>query len=414
MGKAVDRPPLDAFRFFDVAGRHQSFAKAARELGVTSGAVAHRVRKLEEYLGIKLFERKSHGLALSARGQALLIEVQHILCALDRTTERFRAGSKAGALKLVAVEAFAEMWLMPRLAGRHQSFAKAARELGVTSGAVAHRVRKLEEYLGIKLFERKSHGLALSARGQALLIEVQHILCALDRTTERFRAGSKAGALKLVAVEAFAEMWLMPRLAAFRSAHPEIVIEFETSLSDHYEVDPARRAFDVWIAFVAGVPRTVQSEVLFEETLVPVCSPALLASRGRPVHPADLHGWPLLYDLAWDDYWAHWFASREAGVPDMSRASGYRLYSMMVQAALEGMGVALGHSLLIAPYLEDETLVALFEPPVEAPARYFLAVAPGSEDKPEARAFLNWLRAETQKSDAAGKPAPRPTPQGEG
>ena len=297
------------------------------------------------------------------------------------------------------------------VAGRHQSFAKAARELGVTPGAVAHRVRTLEQYLGADLFVRQSHGLDLNARGQAFLVEVQHTLCALDKTTDRFRAGAKAGALSLVAVEAFAEMWLMPRLAAFRCAHPEIVIEFET---DHYEVDPARREFDVWIAFVAGVPRTVQSEVLFEETLVPVCTPAFLASRGRPVHPADLREWPLLYDLAWDGYWAHWFASREAGVPDMSRASGYRLYSMMIQAALEGMGVALGHSLLIAPHLEGGTLVALFEPPVAAPARYFLAVAPGSADKPEARAFLDWLRAETRKSDAAGKSAEEPAPHGEG
>ena len=316
-------------------------------------------------------------------------------------------GKAVGRPPLEAIRCF-------EVAGRHQSFAKAARELGVTSGAVAHRVRTLEQYLGVKLFERQSHGLALSVRGQAFLVEVQHTLSALDKTTERFRASAKSGVLKLVAVEAFAEMWLMPRLAAFRSAHPEIVIEFETSLSDHHEIDPARREFDVWIAFVGSVPRTVQSEVLFEETLVPVCSPAFLASRGRPEQPADLHGWPLLYDLAWDDYWAHWFACREAGAPDMSRASGYRLYSMMIQAAREGMGVALGHSLLIAPYLERATLVALFEPPVAAPARYFLAVAPGSGDKPAARAFLDWIRAESRKSDAAGKPAAGQAPQGEG
>ena len=315
-------------------------------------------------------------------------------------------GKAVGGAPLEAIRFF-------EVAGRHQSFAKAARELGVTSGAVSHRVRTLEQYLGVELFERQSHGLALSARGQAFLVEVQHSLCALDNTAERFRAGAKAGALKLVAVEAFAEMWLMPRLAAFRCAHPEIVIEFETSLGDHHEVDPARRAFDVWIAFVASVPRTVQSEVLFEETLVPVCSPALLASRGRPEHPTDLHGWPLLYDLAWDDYWAHWFASREAGAPDMSRASGYRLYSMMIQAALKGMGVALGHSRLIAPYLEDGTLVGLFEPPVAAPARYFVAVAPGSGEKPEARAFLDWLRGETRKSGAPGTPAAVSALQGE-
>ena len=298
------------------------------------------------------------------------------------------------------------------VAGRHQSFAKAARELGVTPGAVAHRVRTLEQYLGVELFERQSHGLALSARGEAFLVEVQHILSNLDTATARFRAGTKGGVLKLVAVEAFAEMWLMPRLDAFRSAHPEIVIEFETSLGDHHEVDPARREFDVWIAFVGSVPHTLQSEVLFEETLVPVCSPAFLALRGRPERPGDLLGWPLLYDLAWYDYWAYWFAKREAGAPDMSRASGYRLYSMMIQAALKGMGVALGHSLLISPYLEGGTLVGLFEPPVAAPARYFMAVAPGSRDKPEARAFLEWIRAETRMGDAAGKPAAEPDPGG--
>ena len=300
------------------------------------------------------------------------------------------------------------------VAGRHQSFAKAARELGVTSGAVSHRVRTLERFLGAELFERQAHGLVLSARGRAFLDELQHVLRALDRTAERFHADAKPGTLRLVAVEAFAEMWLMPRLAQFRAAHPEIVVQFETSLGDHHEVDPARRDFDVWLAFVGSVPRTMQSEVLFEETLVPVCSPALLESRGRPEAPADLHGWPLLYDLAWDEYWAHWFASREAGAPDMSRASGYRLYSMMVQAALEGMGVALGHSLLIAPHVERGTLVELFAPPIAAPARYFLAVGPGSEEKREVRAFREWLRAETRRSDAARRPAAAPVLQGEG
>ena len=97
----------------------------------------------------------------------------------------------------------------------------------------------------------------------------------------------------------------------------------------------------------------------------------------------------------------------------MSRASGYRLFSIMIQATLKGMGVALGHSPLIAPYLERGTLVELFEPPLAAPARYFLAVAPGSEDKPEARAFLDRIGAETRMSDASGRPAAKPDPRGE-
>lgn len=290
-------------------------------------------------------------------------------------------------------------------AGRHESFARAARELGVTPGAVSHRVRVLERHLGEALFERHSHGLSLNARGELFLVEVRDILASLDATTARFRSGAAAGVLKLVAVEAFAEMWLMPRLSSFREAHPEIAIEFETSLSEHHEVDPSSRSFDVWIAFVPGVPRTVRSEVLFEETLVPVCSPSLLSSRGGPCDPADLHGWPLLYDLAWDGYWGHWFSAQGCGAPDLSRASGYRLYSMMIQAAVEGMGVALGHSLLVSPHLERGVLTGLFEPPVAAPSSYFLTVSPGSGEKPEVRAFLDWIRSERRSGGASGPAA---------
>ena len=294
------------------------------------------------------------------------------------------------------------------VAGRHESFATAARELAVTPGAVAHRVRTLEQFLGVALFERRPHGVALSRSGQTMLVDVQRALAALDNAAGRIRAGVTGGILRLVVVEAFAEMWLMPRFAAFLEAHPDIVVEFETSLGDYHEVDPDRSDFDIWIAFVTAVPRTVQSEVLDDETLVPVCSPELIASRGRPRHPAELHEWPLLYDRAWDDYWAHWFAARDASAPDLSRASSYRLYSMMIQAAVDGMGVALGHSLLIAPHLENGTLEALLGPPLPAPARYFLAFGPGAVERPEVRAFRDWLRNETGRDGTAGAAADPP------
>ena len=98
----------------------------------------------------------------------------------------------------------------------------------------------------------------------------------------------------------------------------------------------------------------------------------------------------------------------------MSRAVG--LWSVLGDGpgALKGMGVALGHSLLVAPYLERATLVALFEPPVAAPARYFLAVAPGCAEKPGAREFLDWLRVETRRIDAAGRLVVEQAPRGEG
>ena len=284
-------------------------------------------------------------------------------------------------------------------AARHQSFVRAAEELQVTAAAVAYRVRALERHLGRPLFERSRRGVSLNDLGKACFSDVQRLLADVGDIVERYRDKTGQRVLKLVAVEAVAEMWLMPRLSTFRLAHPDIAIEFET---DHLEVDPARRNFDLWLAFTDKVPHTVRSDVLFEETLVPVCSPAFLVSQGTPARPADLHHLPLLYDLAWHDFWAWWFANREAGPPNLSKASGFRLYSMMIQAALEGMGVALGHSLLVEPELRKGTLVTLFEPPVAAPFRYFLATGPGSGDKPEVQAFRAWVLQHTRCEPSAG------------
>ena len=144
----------------------------------------------------------------------------------------------------------------------------------------------------------------------------------------------------------------MPRLAAFKTAHPAVAIEPETN---HRGVDPDRRDFDAWFAYTGETaalrPRTCREdtlleETLFEEDLLPVCSPALLAALGRPEGRAGLDGWPLLYDLGWDADWSYWFARQGKPTPDLSRASGFRLYSMLIQAAVHGIGAAIGRPML--------------------------------------------------------------------
>ena len=273
-------------------------------------------------------------------------------------------------------------------AARHDSFVRAGEELGVTAATISHRVQALETHIGAQLFSRHARGVRLNVRGREYAGEIQRIFAELSTATEQHREHSNATHLKLVAVEVVAEKWLMPRLADFRAAHPDISIEFET---DHREVDPERRDFDVWIAFTDRVAETLHVETLFEETLLPVCSPAFLKVQGQPREPADLHGWPLLYDLHWKTYWSHWFAHQGAKDADLSQASGFRLYSMMVQAAVDGMGVALGHSLMIARELEQRTLVSLFDARVTAPARYVLVTAPAAIRKPQVRAFRDWV-----------------------
>lgn len=280
-------------------------------------------------------------------------------------------------------------------AGRHASFTKAAQELCRTPAAVAGRVKALEKALGFPLFERHARGIRLSLRGQAFLVDVQRILSDVEHTTDRHRDSESAGGLRIVAAEVLAEKWLMPKLAQFRSSYPEFNIRFET---DHGAVDPGRRRFDVWVTFTSKVDADHHTEILFEETLVPVCSPGFLLERGRPETPADLLGHPLLYELACEGCWSVWFASQGAPAPDLSEASGFRLYSTVIQAAASGMGVALGYSRMIETELEQGTLVKLLDSPIVSPACYVLVTPPGSENRSDIQAFRSWIL------DQAGSP----------
>ena len=296
-------------------------------------------------------------------------------------------------------------------AARHQSFVLAGKELGVTAAAVGHRIRTLEKHLDAELFERRRRSVHLNRRGRAYLKEVQRILAEVHGVSEQQRSTPRR--VRIVSVEAVAEKWLLPRLASFKAAHPGIAIEIETN---HRSVDPALRDFDAWLAYSGetSAPRpltrreeTLLEETLYEEALLPVCSPALLAARGRPRSPAALRDWPLLYDLGWDADWSYWFARQGHPTPDLSRASGFRLYSMLVQAAASGLGAAIGRPMLIAHELERRILVPLFDRQEGAPERCCLITTAASRQRPELRAFRNWILREAALPPPAAPGFPR-------
>ncbi len=285
-------------------------------------------------------------------------------------------------------------------AARHESFSKAAAELGVTAAAVAYRVRALEEHLEAPLFERRQRGVLLNPRGRTYLTEVQRILADFHGVSERHSRQPRR--VRIVSVEAVAEKWLLPRLAALEAAHPGIVIELETN---HRGVDPGGHDFDAWIAYTGATAAphpvmrrvdTLIEETLFEEQLFPVCSPALLDARGRPASAAGLEGWPLLYDLGWDSDWAYWSACQNEPAPDLSGASGFRLYSMVVEAAVQGLGAAIGRPALIAGELASGTLVPVLEQQADAPERCCLITSASSRRKPEVQAFRRWILQQAQ------------------
>ena len=293
-------------------------------------------------------------------------------------------------------------------AARHQSFARASEELGVTPASIAHRIGMLEKHLEVPLFERRHRSVRLNRRGRAYLKEVQRILAEVHGVSERQRRWPRR--VRIISVEAVAEKWLVPRLATFKAEHPAVAIELETN---HRGIDPDDRNFDAWFAYTGetAAPRPVTSredtlleETLYEEDLLPVCSPALLAALGRPQDPADLEEWPLLYDLGWDADWAYWFTRQGQSTPDLSQASSFRLYSMLVQAAVHGIGAAIGRPMLIARELENRTLVPVFDHQAEAPERCCLITTTASRQRPEVQAFREWVLEEaTAAADSAAR-----------
>ena len=211
---------------------------------------------------------------------------------------------------------------------------------------------------------------------------MQRILAEVHGVSEQQRATPRR--VRIVSVESVAEKWLLPRLASFKAAHPGIAIELETN---HRSVDPSRRDFDAWLAYSGetSAPRpltrredTLLEETLYEEALLPVCSPTLL------------------YDLGWDADWSYWFARQGVPTPDLSRASGFRLYSMLVQAAANGLGAASGRPMLIARELSNRTVVPLFDRQQEAPERCCLITTAASRQRPELRAFRDWILREAR------------------
>ena len=296
-------------------------------------------------------------------------------------------------------------------AARHESFKHAATELGVTPAAVGYRIRALEQHLDVELFDRHQRGVNLNRHGRAYLEDVKRILAEVHNATERHRRRPRR--VRVVSVEAVAERWLTPRLASLEAAHPGITIELET---DHRGVDVGRRDFDAWIAYTGetAAPRptsqrgdTLLEETLYQEQLLPVCSPGLLKARGRPESPADLWGWPLLYDLGWDSDWAYWATQQNQPAPDLTRASGFRLYSILIDAATQGVGAAIGRTTLIERELQHRTLVPALQHQEDAPERCCLITTEASRQRPEVQALRQWLLQQTQTTN---QPANHPNP----
>ncbi len=282
-------------------------------------------------------------------------------------------------------------------AGRLLSFTRAAEELFVTQSALSRQVQALEEALGVELFVRGHRTLALTPAGAAFHRDVVAALNALATAADAARGAVRAPGLTLSTTVSFASLWIIPRLAEFRSRHP--AIEVYISANDRL-VDLGRGDVDVAVRYLPDAKTPEGAVRLFGERMMPVVSPQLVRRGGTPLaSPADLARHVLLHlddpegRTPWLD-WSVWLAAN--GQPGLKPAGSLRftLYDQVIQAAVAGQGVALGRVPLIAGHLRDGRLVAPFPKRYESARGYYAVVAPHAIERADVRAFVAWLHDE--------------------
>jgi len=270
---------------------------------------------------------------------------------------------------------------------RHLSFTRAAIELCVTQAAVSHQVKGLEQRLGASLFRRLPRGLALTDEGLALLPTVRDGFDRMGAALERFSAGRVMEVLSVGVVGTFAVGWLLPRLPAFREAYPFVDLRLFTN---NNRIDIAGEGLDCAVRFGDGAWHGTEAAPLFAAPMTPLCAPA---TAERLKTPEALSSEVLLRSYRAAD-WPDWFAA--AGlVPPPIRGPVFDSSWVMVEAAMQGLGVALAPPMMFARDLQQGRLVRPFETQVSA-GRYWLTWLKSRAPTPALRAFQAWLSSPSE------------------
>ena len=285
-------------------------------------------------------------------------------------------------------------------AARLRSFKSAAEELYLTPSAVSHQMKELQEALGVRLFERKPRALELTQAGAILLDEVGPLLEALDRTLAQVARRGGRRALRVLLPPFFASELFIPRLAGFCAEHPEIDIQIDTR-----DPRPARHpaSADVSILIAATEPQGVQCSRLFPLSLTAVCAPqhtAAVARLGRAVFKE----MALIVHKPRAQAWSEWAEEVGLDTPEPRNVLELDTLHAVVRAAERGIGVALVPTVHCEDWFRSGALVRMF--PVELPTAdtYYLVTRPKDADKPDIRAFSDWMVAQFTEPRTATRP----------
>jgi LysR family transcriptional regulator, glycine cleavage system transcriptional activator len=298
----------------------------------------------------------------------------------------------AGRRELPSLRALAAF----EAAGRQRSFSRAARELGMSQSAVSQQVAGLEAELGRPLFDRGHRGVTPNADGLALLHAATAGFDAIEAAARAVRCRPSVGVLQVATDFGFAAWWLMPRLAALQGCLPGVEVRILTSQQE----DELHPQTDVSVVFGRGPWPGCVVQRLTRERVMPVCSPQVLARLGAAPEPAALGQLRLLHLaapapgrwLSWQDWFAHHGIQRHARRDDLTFDS----YQLVLQAALQGQGAALGWAPLTDGLMQDGSLVAMAADALESDRGYHLVVPQERVLHPAVVQFSGWLLGECQ------------------
>jgi LysR family glycine cleavage system transcriptional activator len=291
-------------------------------------------------------------------------------------------------------------------AARTGSFTLAANELNLTQGAVSRQILLLEELLGIKLFERVRQRVVLTPAGAFYAERVHEALASIAAATAQTMASrGKGGILRLGVLPSFGTRWLIPRMPDFFERHHDVTVNFISQLPAAF--DFAQQTFDAAITF--GIPRwggTTVHELMGEE-LIPVAAPSLVERLGIK-KPADILGATLLVHTSQTDAWQDWFNTHSLDYAKNRSSLSFEQFTMILPAAVAGLGVALTPAILVEAELASKSLVRLFKPSVlTRPGKFHYLVYPTEkQDYPPVAAFREWLLSEiADRTNIAIEPA---------
>ena len=275
-------------------------------------------------------------------------------------------------------------------AGRHLSFTKAADELHVTQAAVSHQIKALEEWLGVMLFQRLNRGLKLTDEGQEYLGPLTEAFDLMGGATAKLMDQDNVKTLSVSTLSSFASIWLLPRLKKFRDRYPDLNVRLVTSRQESDML--LEGEVDLDIRYGEGRWQHMQADRLLTEEVFPVCSPELLAEKSLN-KAADLANHTLLHDVmvvGWSDWLSHFNVENV----DATRGPTFSNSQFVMQAALNGEGVALGRDVLVADALARGDLVKPFDQALPSNYAYYMVSAKNTSDQHKIRVFKKWLVAE--------------------